>query len=158
MTRIAVLGPGDETILRSVAQGVFDGPIREGLAREYLEDPRHHLVVATDADEVVGMASAIHYVHPDKDPELWINEIGVAPGHRGRGLGKRLLRELLRIAHDLGCREAWVLTERDNAAAMRLYESTGGRAARSGTVMFSFDPHVARGAPGADPSQAGGRE
>jgi hypothetical protein len=41
--------------------------------------------MATAGDTVVGFASAVHYVHPDKAPELWINEVGVAePGDRIR--------------------------------------------------------------------------
>ena len=85
-----------------------------------------------------GFASAVHYVHPDKDAELWINEVGVAPGHRRVGLGKELLQALFRLGRDLGCREAWVLTERDNNAAKRLYESLGGVEPPIETVMFSF--------------------
>ena len=30
-----------------------------------------------DEEQIVGFASAVHYVHPDKPPELWINEMGV---------------------------------------------------------------------------------
>ena len=51
-------------------------------------DPRHHLVVACAGSTVVGMATALHYVHPDKPPELWINEVGVAPPYRRRALAR----------------------------------------------------------------------
>jgi hypothetical protein len=42
---------------------------------------RSETVVARDASVVVGFASGVHYVHPDKSPELWINEVGVARSH-----------------------------------------------------------------------------
>ncbi len=138
MARITLLGPGDQARLKDVLPEVFDLPVRDGLAREFLEDPRHHLAVATYEGRVVGFASAVHYLHPDKDPELWINEVGVAPGHRGQGLGKKLLLALLQLAGELGCREAWVLTERENGAAMQLYGSLGGVQAPTDSVMFSF--------------------
>lgn len=138
MTRITLLGPGDQDSLHNLVPGVFDLPVRADLAREFLEDPRHHLAVAIHKGRVVGAASAVHYLHPDKDPELWINEVGVAPAHRGRGLGTQLLQALLHLAGELGCTEAWVLTERENGAAMRLYESLGGVAAPADSVMFSF--------------------
>jgi aminoglycoside 6'-N-acetyltransferase I len=64
--------------------------------------------------------------------------VGVAGGHRRRGIARRLLGALLAHADALGCREAWVLTERDNLPAMALYESTGGREAPDDVVMFSF--------------------
>ena len=58
----------------------------------------------------MGFASGVDYIHPDKPREFWINEVGVAPSHRDRGLGKAVLRTLLDHARALGCREAWVLT------------------------------------------------
>ena len=133
---IRLLGPTDERILAHVAPEVFDHRIDEHRAIEFLRDPRHHLVVGLDAGQVVGFASAIHYVHPDKAPELWINEVGVAPTHQGRGVGKKLVRALFDVARALNCREAWVLTDESNAAALRLYKGVGGQ--RSDQVMFNF--------------------
>jgi GNAT superfamily N-acetyltransferase len=136
---IRVLQPGDEDVLRRVAPDVFDDPLNPRATREFLHDPRHHIVVAIDADVVVGFATAVHYVHPDKpSPELWINEVGVAPTHHQRGIGKALLEGLLDRARALGCREAWVLTERGNQPAMRLYQAAGGVEAGTGEVMFNF--------------------
>src|SRR6516165_12429688 len=106
---IKVLGPEDAGLLTALAPDVFDDPIDVGRAREFLADPRHHLVVAVDDGQVVGFVSAVHYLHPDKPhPELWINEVGVAETHRGRGLETRLLRSLLAVAQGLGCAEACV--------------------------------------------------
>jgi aminoglycoside 6'-N-acetyltransferase I len=108
------------------------------LAAEFLRDHRHHLAVAVEDGMVVGFASGVHYVHPDKPSEMWINEVGVAPRHQGRGLGKAVVRALLEHAKRLGCREAWVLTDRSNSAAMRLYASAGGEEAPGDHVMFNF--------------------
>jgi len=80
----------------------------------------------------------VHYVHPDKTAELWINEVGVAPSHQRRGIGKAVIQALLEHAKRLGCREAWVLTDRGNQAAMRLYASTGGEEAARDQVMFTY--------------------
>lgn len=144
MVEITVLGPGDHATLRDVLPDVFDLPLRDDLVREFLEDPRHHLAVSLHDGRVVGFASAIHYVHPDKGPELWINEVGVASAHRREGLGRQLVGALLRLAADIGCREAWVLTERENTAAMRLYESMEGVQPPTTPVMFSFAVGSAR--------------
>jgi ribosomal protein S18 acetylase RimI-like enzyme len=125
-------------VLARVAAGVFDHEIDEELTREFLGDGRHHLAVAIDDGVVVGMASAVHYVHPDKRAELWINEVGVAATHRRRGLGKALLAAILEAGQKAGCGEAWVLTDRSNAAAVRLYAGMGGREAARDQVMFTF--------------------
>jgi ribosomal protein S18 acetylase RimI-like enzyme len=125
--------------LAHIAPGVFDDPITWERAREFLADPRHHLIVAIHDGVIVGFVSAVHYVHPDKpQPELWINEVGVADGYRGQGIGRSIMREALDVGRRLGCAEAWVLTERSNEAAMRLYVSSGGEAAPQDAVMFTF--------------------
>lgn len=133
-----MLDPGDHAILNDVAPGVFDNSTDPRLVAQFLGDHRHHLAVAIDRDQVVGFASGVHYVHPDKPSEMWINEVGVAPSHQGRGLGKAIMQTLLKHAKRLGCREAWVLTDRSNHAAMRLYASAGGEEAPHDQVMFTF--------------------
>ncbi len=123
---IRLLGPADHDVLDTVAPDVFDGPVDPRWVAEFLADERHHLAVALDGGLVVGMASAVHYVHPDKGPELWINEVGVAPAHRSRGVGRALLEALFERGRARGCTEAWVLTEEENTAARRLYARAGG--------------------------------
>lgn len=123
-------------MLSSVADGVFDGPIRADSLTDFFTDPRHHIAVALGGDVVVGMATGFHYAQPDKLPELFINEVGVADACQG--LGKRLVQALLAHARELGCVAAWVLTEQDNAAARRLYASAGDKEV-PGVVMSLFE-------------------
>lgn len=91
-----------------------------------------------DAGRVVGFASGVHYIHPDKPPELWINEVAVAPTHRRRRIGRAVVERLLEVGRALGCVEAWVLTENDNQAALGLYASVGCVRAAPDPVMFSI--------------------
>ena len=135
---VRLLGPDDAAVLDRVAEGVFDRPVQPRWRDEFLADPRHHLVVARERDLVVGFASAVHHVHPDKGPELWINEVGVAPSHQQRGIGRQLVTLLLAHARTLGCREAWVLTEDDNMPARRLYQASGGVDAGQQVIMYAF--------------------
>ena len=139
MPEIKRLGPADLDVLSHVAADVFDDPVVTSSAQEFLEDPRHRLIVALDGDLVVGFVSAVVYLHPDKPaPELWINEIGVTPTHRRQGIGKMLLQSVLEDARRAGCVEAWVLTERDNTAAMAMYTSVGGVEEAPDPTMFTF--------------------
>jgi aminoglycoside 6'-N-acetyltransferase I len=75
-------------VLDRVADGVFDNAVISSLASEFLNDRRHHLIVAIHEGQVVGMITAVDYVHPDKAPQLWINEVGVAPPYQRQGTGK----------------------------------------------------------------------
>jgi ribosomal protein S18 acetylase RimI-like enzyme len=136
---IRTLRAGDEAVLANVAIDVFDDPIEPRAASLFLADPRHHLVVALSAGVVVGFASGVHYFHPDKPaPELFVNEVGVAPGHLRQGIAARLLAGLFQAGREAGCEQAWVLTDRTNTAAMRLYAKAGGEEGPQDHVMFSF--------------------
>jgi aminoglycoside 6'-N-acetyltransferase I len=133
---IRILRAGDEHVLDHVADGVFDGPVDAALRSEFLHDPRHHLSVGIEEGIVVGFASAVHYVHPDKPPQLWINEVAVSPTHQRRGIAKAVVTALLSLGRELGCTEAWVLTDEENAAARALYRSAGGK--ETAHLMVSF--------------------
>lgn len=136
---IRILRAGDEGVLQNADPDVFDDPVDPKSAVLFLADPLHHIVVALDGSLVVGFASAVHYFHPDKPaPELWINEVGVAGTHRGQGIAKRILKALFDVARDKGCTLAWVLTNRDNTAARRLYESAGGVEQSDDNVLIEF--------------------
>ncbi len=130
--------PNDAAALARAAGDVFDHPVDPALAAEFLSDPRHHLAIAIEDGQIVGMASGVHYVHPDKAPELWVNEVGVAPAQQGRGVGRRILAVLLEHGRSLGCQEAWLLTDDSNAAARRMYAAAGGRETTR-QIMVSFD-------------------
>jgi aminoglycoside 6'-N-acetyltransferase I len=137
---VRILTSSDVVLLTgSCAADVFDNDVDPKWAAAFLADSRHHIAAAIVDGTVIGFASAVHYLHPDKPPELWINEVGVAAAYQGRGVGARLLQALFGVGRDLGCRQAWVLTERDNGAAMRLYAGAGGAADPGDTVMFEFD-------------------
>ena len=137
--QIKILRAEDADLLGNIAAGTFDDPLDSSATAAFLADDRHHLAVAIDDGQIVGFASAVHYVHPDKPrPELWINEVGVASTHQGHGVGKAILAALLGLARDLGCSEAWVLTNRKNAPAMRLYASVGGEEGPADDVLFTF--------------------
>jgi aminoglycoside 6'-N-acetyltransferase I len=84
MPEIRMLGAHDEAVLRNVAPEVFDHALKPALIAEFLRDGRHHLAVAIEDGTVIGFASGVHYVHPDKPSELWINEVGVGPSHHRR--------------------------------------------------------------------------
>jgi ribosomal protein S18 acetylase RimI-like enzyme len=145
---VKVLQRGDDRVLMSVAAEVFDKPIDARLTKEFLEDPRHHIAVAIDDGLVVGFASGVHYIHPDKPAELWINEVAVAPTHRRRGLGKAVIRALLEVGRAHNCKVAWVLTDRSNVAAMALYSSVGGTEGAdelgSGHAMLGYSFAITR--------------
>ena len=137
---ILLVTTDNATVLDRVAPDVFDGPVDRRWTTEFMADARHHLLVAVEDGVVVGMVSAVHYVHPDKAPQLWINELGVAPSHQRRGIGLALVSRMLAHGRSLGCTEAWVGTEVENVAARALYERAGGEAETFVLYFFQNPP------------------
>jgi GNAT superfamily N-acetyltransferase len=138
MIEVRIFEPGDADLLRTVSDGVFDRQVQPALLREFLGDPRRHLAVAVADGAVIGIASGVHYIHPDKPFELWINEVGVAPAHRRRGIGMRLLETLLGQARALGCRSAWVISEAENLPACQLYARYSEPESGEPALLFSI--------------------
>ncbi len=135
---VTLLGPGEAHLLDRVAPDVFDHEIVPANAAAFLAEPHCHLAVAIDDGVVVGFASALDYLGPDKPRELWIDEVGVAPSHHRRGLGKRLLAALFEAGRARGCVTAWVLTEPGNVEANGLYRAAGGEAMEDGVVGYAW--------------------
>jgi len=120
-----------------IARGVFDEAIKPAQRDAFLAEKNHHMILAVHDEQVVGMASAVKYLHPDKLPSLWINEIGVGDDWLRQGIGKKLMDSMLELAEELGCEEAWLGTELDNAPALALYRSSNGE--EEAGAYFTWD-------------------
>ena len=78
----------------------------------------HHYVAARDENGVMLGYAGLAIGIDDAD----VQTIGVAPAAQGRGIGRALLRDLLRAA---GRRAVHLEVRTDNAPAIALYESEG---------------------------------
>ena len=90
----------------------------------FAADPNRVFLVARNADQLVGVASADILLKP-YEHELWlyVDEVDVVPSHRKQGVGKAMMRELRQVAEANGCVEMWLGTEHDNESALALYKS-----------------------------------
>jgi ribosomal protein S18 acetylase RimI-like enzyme len=120
---IVLLCNANAELLKNIAPEVFDDEINLQYLGAFLGDPRHIMYLAVDNKVVVGMASAVEYFHPDKPPQLWINEVGVALSHRKQGIGRKLVQVLVTAAKDRGCIYAWLGTDMENVAAQACFSS-----------------------------------
>ena len=120
---VCLLNSENAGLLERVAPDVFDNAIDASQLQAFLQDPRHILYVAVDNDSVVGMASAFEYFHPDKRPQLFINEVGVAPTHQRQGIGRSLVEAMLDEAKNRSCVFAWLGTDIDNEPAQACFGS-----------------------------------
>ena len=100
------------------------------------------VLLAEDADGLAGFVA----VRPDPDDRLaaHIDNLHVAAGRQGRGIGRRLLGEAARRSADTGSGRIHLWVFDANAAALRFYLSLGGRAAEHGLdrVEGGLVPHT----------------
>ncbi len=129
----------DLSAMIDIGDELFDYDVKPNRAREFLEDPRHHMILAYDDNKIVGMASAINYVHPDKDPALFINEVSVIDEFQNQGIGRTMVRKLCEFGKEIGCEEAWVATENSNSGARKAYQAAGGKEDPEPVVLINFD-------------------
>jgi ribosomal protein S18 acetylase RimI-like enzyme len=129
-TTVRRLGPGDENVVRRLAEGEPQTAL--------LSDDATIFLAAFQGAEPIGFVFGYELPRRHGHPSiLFVYEIEVHAACRGHGVATKLFLELERIARSRGIREAFVLTEPDNDLANRLYGSLGG--VRVDTVMWDFD-------------------
>jgi GNAT superfamily N-acetyltransferase len=86
----------------------------------------YRIIVSVENDRVVGLVSIVLYktlLHAGGT--ALINELVVAEGVRGRGIGGKLVEAAISEARRLGMDEVEVGTEIENAAARSFYRRVG---------------------------------
>lgn len=85
------------------------------------------LILVARADKrIAGMVNLLFTVSTALGGRVaLLEDMVVAPAHRGAGLGEKLLREAIAQARARGCRRITLLTDADNAAAQRFYARQG---------------------------------
>jgi GNAT superfamily N-acetyltransferase len=90
--------------------------------------------IATQGDEAVGIVHWItHRSCWTTADYCYLQDLFVAPGRRGGGIGRALIETVYDKARALGCSRVYWLTHETNAQAMRLYD---GIADRPGFVQY----------------------
>lgn len=98
-----------------------DDPWPPAAFRHALDGRHNHYVAARDEGRLIGYAgiSRLGRIPPY---EYEVHTIGVDPAYQGRGIGRRLLDDLLSFATR---GEVFLEVRTDNEAAINLYKSVG---------------------------------
>lgn len=137
---IRAAGPGDAAqilaFIRELAEyerlAAEVTATRADIARALAGDPPAAQCLLAEADgEAVGFALFFHNFSTFTGKRgLYLEDLFVRPRWRGRGIGRRLLARLARIAVERGCaRFDWAVLDW-NEPAIRFYESLGARQMR----------------------------
>lgn len=73
---------------------------------------------------LLGIALSRVEIKPYKQQRwLYVDEVDVCADQRQKGAGRAMMRKLIEIARERGCKELWLGTELDNIPANALYQS-----------------------------------
>jgi ribosomal protein S18 acetylase RimI-like enzyme len=99
---------------------------REENLRHFIRAQEARLWVAEHQGRIVGLISVtLHRTLLGAGPVALIEELVVDESHRGRGVGRRLVRQVTDLARAQGLREVEVATETTNTAARDFYRACG---------------------------------
>ncbi|WP_164842458.1 GNAT family N-acetyltransferase [Actinoplanes solisilvae] len=130
------VGPDEREAFAAAARRFGDGDA--GVAG-FARSPGALGFVAVEASEVEGWCYGYLMARPDGTSMAYLHNLEVASEHRGRGLGRELLRSFMTAAREAGADKLFLTTGAANIVARGLYESMGGGLATQGpTVSYWF--------------------
>ncbi|MFC9790609.1 ribosomal protein S18-alanine N-acetyltransferase [Rhodococcus sp. NPDC127528] len=123
---IVAMTAADATRCAELEEILFpgDGPWSAEAFRSELAHAHNHYFVARDESGTTVGYAGIALLGGGSDPESEVHTIGVDPAHQRRGLGSRLLDELLRVAGAHGG-PVFLEVRTDNESAIALYRREG---------------------------------
>ena len=98
----------------------FSDPWSEDVLRESAENPLYRFVAVKDGTKILGYAGMFLTI-----PEAQIANIAVSPEARRRGIGRFLIRGLVREAAEAGAEVMFLEVREHNTGAIALYEQEG---------------------------------
>ncbi len=129
----------DSRTLEQVRADFDDSDWQAERIREFLSDQNNLLIAAKAAERIVGLLVGHRLARLDSQrAQVLLYEIDVLPDFQKRGIASAMIERLKELAQATAACEVWVVTNRSNEAAMRLYRSTGGTAKHDDDVVFEY--------------------
>ena len=110
----------DLDALEALEKACFSLPWTRAQLKSELPDARHEFLVAEAEGEVLGYIGMMTVLD-----EGYISNVAVAPAYRRRGLGRALVRQMLRRASDRELSFVTLEVRAHNESAISLYASEG---------------------------------
>ena len=112
-----------------------------GLLEESIAHQAIDLFVARLDGEIVGMATLVSFPLPT-GVRGHVDDVVVDGAHRGEGIGRRLLEDVIRVAQDRRMRTLDLSSRPSRQAAIGLYESLGFERRDSLLMRYTPVPHA----------------
>lgn len=127
--RAAKIGDEDDivSLIHQLAESAGEAsPLKADYLATYWRAPGSRILLAEVDSQIAGLLS--YSVRPDlyhAGDSAYIENLVVADGWRGKGIGSALMKAALAEIEAAGCAEVSIATMPDNDGAQRLYRSLG---------------------------------
>lgn len=106
---------------------------------QFFKEEQNILLVAYTDNRPCGFLYGYLLQDPkSENPKIFLYSVDVFKQYQKMGIGTDLINELKNIARANHCSEIFVLTNKSNEAAMKLYEKTGGQKEKDDDVLFIY--------------------
>lgn len=110
-----------------------DAQKQERGLRLLLKHPDRSVILVargTDAQPIGMVSGQLVFSTAEGAPSLWVEDLIVAPEHRGRGVGRALLDAVLKWGRAHDATRAQLLVDLDNSSALSFYAHQGWQPTR----------------------------
>lgn len=120
---------------------------REGFAfdknaRQFLSNPMNWIVACIQDEKIIGFTYGYELNRLDnKGNMVYIHEVSVLPDCQRQGIGSEILNTIKKICKLAGISRFFLITQKHNDAACKLYEKAGGKksSTHDDDVTYSFN-------------------
>jgi ribosomal protein S18 acetylase RimI-like enzyme len=107
--------------------------------QEFVRDRKNKFIVAAMDDAIVGIVFGWEIPRMEKSKQFYIDEVGVIESHRKKGVAKRMLHTLFARLKEEKFELVYVLTEKENIPANRLYLQASKKVSvENDIVMYTY--------------------
>lgn len=111
-------------IMNTVLEELEIDPLR---LKDFLEHPHNLAFIAKYNNEVTGFIYAYSLMSLNNDPQLFIYSVEVVSKFQNMGIGSKLFQYVVDYSKENGFSECYVITDKGNKRACRIYEKAGGK-------------------------------
>ena len=107
---------------------------------QMLENDMNYIIACIDNEKIIGFVLAYELQRYDgKNNMMYIHEVEILEAYRGKGIGKQLMGMVKEICQSKKMSKAFVITNKSNTGAVRLYESTGGMGLDDDSIVYWYN-------------------
>lgn len=104
----------------------------------FLADPAVLAFKAELESKIIGAIYAYSLTKINCEPMLYIHDVGILPEYQNKGIGSAMIKYVIEYARTQGFSKCFLVAEKKNARACRIYEKAGGICETEGDTIFHF--------------------